>query len=282
MSRRLRRSAAAFVLPLALATLVACGSDPAEEEAGSSAAADPGLEAGEEMAVEDFVSLLEDAVSGESTARISIVSDDPGSPGLEGDIDYSVTPPSSRLTSQDDSGSGEVEVIQVGTATYVRSSEQGAKFLKSETPDVDGLSGGVGLDPAASLDTLRKGLESVTYQGADEVDGEEMVRYTLLVDSGELMDADLAELADLPAETTYDVWFDRQGRYRQMVTELMGEAEGQVTLRLSEWGQDVSIEAPADDEVFELPAIPDLPEVPEIPELPEMPTIPSVSPAPQG
>ncbi len=279
---RLRRTAAALVLPLALATLAACGSESADEPTGSSAAADPGLEAGEEMPAEDFVDILEEAVDAESAAHVTITADGQSGMDMEGDMDYSTTPPSSRMTIQDDTAGGEVEVIQVGKVSYLKAPEQGDKYLKMDMSGLDSLTGGgIGLDPGATLGKMKDAVKTVTYQGAEDVDGEEMTRYTLVLDTRKLMGpemAEMAELAELPEESTYEIWFDEDGLYRQLVSDL-GEAGGKVTMKLSDWGKDVSIEAPPADQVMEMPKMPEMPEIPEMPEMPEMP---SITPAPKG
>jgi hypothetical protein len=57
---------------------------------------------------------------------------------------------------------------------------------------------------------------------------------------------------DVPETVTYDVWFDGDGLFRRMEADL-GPDDGALTVVLSDWGADVTIEPPPSGEVTGLP-----------------------------
>ncbi|WP_110183215.1 LppX_LprAFG lipoprotein [Nocardioides solisilvae] len=258
----LRRTAAALVVPLALSSLVACGSE-SDEPSGSSAASDPGLEKGEEMPVEDFAEILEAALEGATTAAVTMTTSG-GQADVEmtGDIDYSTTPPSSKMTVQDET-TGEVELISLGAVSYVKSPDLGGKYMKIDLSGaMESLSGnGLGLDPGSSMENMKKGMKSVVHQGEEEVDGEDLTRYTLTLDTKAMLGDELGAVGGVPEEMAYDIWFDEDGLYRRVEADL-GSAAGTMTMTLSDWGKDVSIEEPPADQVTEMPEMPQMPSTP--------------------
>jgi hypothetical protein len=52
----------------------------------------------------------------------------------------------------------------------------------------------------------------------------------------------------MPENVTYDLWFDADGLLRRMQADL-GSDDGTMTVVLSDWGKDVTIQAPPASEV---------------------------------
>jgi hypothetical protein len=64
-----------------------------------------------------------------------------------------------------------------------------------------------------------------------------------------------AAASALPADESLDVWFDGDGRYKQMRMDAAGE---KVTEVFSDWGKKVSISAPPAGQVTDLGSLPGL------------------------
>ncbi|MCW2766057.1 MAG: hypothetical protein JWO11_2016, partial [Nocardioides sp.] len=57
---------------------------------------------------------------------------------------------------------------------------------------------------------------------------------------------------DIPKTVTYGMWFDGDGFFRQMNVDF-GATTGGLNVTYDHWGDPVSIEAPAPDEVTTMP-----------------------------
>ncbi|WP_181311261.1 LppX_LprAFG lipoprotein [Nocardioides campestrisoli] len=251
----LRRAAAAAAVPLVLTALAACGSESGDDEPqGGGTAVVGGAEPGEDVSTEEFVDLIAAAAEAATSAHVTMEVDGSAlSYESEGDIDYSTTPPSSRMTLTDESMEGEVESIQVDGFSYTLLPETDGKWLETDLSGLQEGLGGLGaFDPATSTDMLRAALTSVVYVGPDEVDGEDLERYSATVGTEEMMGEMLADsslpLPDLPDELTYDIWFDQEGLQRRLEVD-MGEGVGTTTMTMSDWGKEVRIEKPPADQI---------------------------------
>ncbi|WP_104106762.1 DUF6612 family protein [Nocardioides sp. 616] len=265
----LRRAAAALVLPVALTSVAACGSD----SSGSDKAADPGVKAGEQVETSEFMDTLSDSLENATTAHVTMTSEGQMATSMEGDVDYASEPPSSTLTMTNEmAGDEEIKVVMVDGVMYVQMGElSGGKYfkmdLKGEDNGILGQDMSEQLDPTAALRTMEKSITSVTYVGEEDVDGEELDRYTVIIDSAALLEEtlsgedDVPEDTGLPEEIEYDIWFDDEGRFTRTTMD-MGDTAGTMTMTLSDWGKDVEIEAPPADQVTEMPEMPTMPETP--------------------
>jgi hypothetical protein len=140
--------------------------------------------------------------------------------------------------------------------------EQAVKQLGAK--NAQGLLGATGQSPADALALLRK-VGSVTEVGSETVDGTKTTHYRATVDVEQAL-----ENAGAPAEALaavrasgvetqlpVDVWVgDDDGYVRKLhvdySTSTGGESfSGEVTMTLSDWGTDVSIDVPDDDETLD-------------------------------
>jgi hypothetical protein len=107
------------------------------------------------------------------------------------------------------------------------------------------------LDPTTQFEAFADAVTEATYDGAVELDGETLDHYTATVDTAKLLqqlpDAAVGQ-SGLPDSLTQEWWFDDEGRIRRFSSDFGGMA-GSVSLSLSEWGEDVTIEAPPADQV---------------------------------
>lgn len=276
---RTRLATIALSVPLGLAALTACGGDDSADEAapagsGSSAGAEEetdaeddgdaeevSVAAGEEISAEEFTDLMVSAFEKATTADITMEMT-AGGQEIEsvGQADYRTQPPSMRMEMSGMGGMGEMTMIMVDNVIYMRVAQMDDKFIKLDLDDPANPMGDSftnQLDPRAQAEVIEAGLVSATYVGEEEVGGEDLDRYTAVVDSEavfEQMELDPAAAGALPEEVTYDLWFDDEGRFAQMVVD-MGATAGEVAMRFENWGTDVDIEAPPASEVTDMGAM---------------------------
>lgn len=262
-----RRAAAALALPLALSGLAACGSD--SDPAGSSKAADPGVEEGEEIAPADFVDSMQESFEDATTAHVTMTNDGQFGINAEGDVDYSTEPPSMRMTMENEMLGGEIETVMVDGVMYMQMGAMGGdKFIKMDLSEQSGLMGEdltSRMDPSKALESMEAAIKTVTYEGEQEVDGEALDHYTLVIDTRKMLGKDGAKgmaATGMPAEMPYEIWFDDDGMFRRTSMD-MGEKAGKMVMTLDDWGKDVEIEAPPADQVTEMPEMPQMPESPQ-------------------
>lgn len=268
----LRRGAAAATLSvLALGGLAACGDDSsggdsATDTTNAAAAISDDLDEGDEVDPAEFVRIVTDGLEASTTAHITMDMSlgSAGEMTAEGDVDYTTDPAQVAMTMANPMGGGDMDVRMVDGIFYLSMGDltQG-KFIKLDPSEPDGPLAGMGLDkmldqmdPSQALKGMEDGLSTVVYAG--EEDG--LDHYELTVDiqkAVEQMGGALPEaaLADLPEELTYDLWLDDEGRFTRMtMDELpMGQMSGSMELAVSGWGEDVDIEAPAADQITEMP-----------------------------
>jgi hypothetical protein len=276
--RRLRRGGlVAAGTVLALTSLAACGGDDSADDAGSSASPSASSSAsgdapespaesdaaapvaGEEIDPEDFIAVYQAAVDQATTAKVTM---DQTASGLKGSgvLDFESDPVAMQMTATIAS-MGDIEMRLVDNVMYMKLPMLGDKFISFDLDDPNnplGSSFAEFIDPGAMLSAFSDGMESASFVGEEDVDGESMDHYTVVSDpSAMLADLELPEGApaiDLPKTQTIDVWFDQDGFFRQVVTDL-GEL-GKTSLTYDDWGTDVSIEKPPSDEVTTMPGAP--------------------------
>ena len=133
------------------------------------------------------------------------------------------------------------------------------KFVKYDLTDPAGLppelQGLVDqMDPLAAFKGFGDALTSVTFVGEEEVDGEDLDHYTLVMDTAKIADLkDLPAGAGVPDEIEYDAWFDDDFLFRQMKMSMDMATTVSVDAKFFDWGESVDIEAPDAADVVEGP-----------------------------
>lgn len=286
----LRRTGAALTLPLVLA-LSSCASDNDEKadessrestsakdteqdqskqatdgatpapEADSGAQAALEAEPGETVSSKDFTALMEAAFARASTAKISMTTEGATAMAARGEVDYTTKTPSMQLA-MTGGGAGEgqkIDVRLVDGAMYMSMGGMtGGKFVKFPLGDASNSPvDPAQLDPSRSLREFEKAAEKITYRGEEQIDGENLKRFTLVLNPTKMGNYDSEQLKTLPKKITYDVWFDGTSHFRQLRMG-MGKV-GTTTMKYSDWGQPVKISAPPADQVVEQPKMPSSP-----------------------
>jgi hypothetical protein len=280
-SHRRRLAVAGAVLPIALASLAACGSDDSGSESGSDGASDTSssgaAEAGESSAEEssssdapaagepvdpaDFVAEYKAAFTKADTAHMTMETAGETGFSAEGDVDYSTTPPSMQMTMASPMTGGDLDLRLVDGTLYMSMPDGGDTFYSFDLDDPNNPLGSgftEQLDPAKAFDSFQDAITSVTFVGEEDVEGERLRHYALVADGTKVAGnmAGEAPQGALPKELAYDVWLDGEGLFRKMASDL-GQA-GTLTMNIDDWGKDVSIEAPAKDQVTTMPGMPEM------------------------
>jgi len=173
----------------------------------------------------------------------------------EGDADYTKSPPELAMTMTMDSLGGDVEVRLVGGTMYMKSATFGDKWISIPLDDPNSPLGAIGsqLDVTKQIEVFADAITSATYVGPEDVDGESLDHYTATVDTEKLLQnlpSAPAGQAELPDTLTQEWWFDGDGLIRKFSQDIGGSA---TVMTLSDWGEDVDIEAPPADEVTTMP-----------------------------
>lgn len=276
----LRRTTAAAVTLLALASLVACGGDDdggkngSSSEAGTGSGSEPGdgtsgeasgdtsegsdpFDEGDPIEPVDFVDRYLEAMNLATTATLSMNFGGTAAVQGTGSADFSTTPPSMELTITDAGTGQDQRVIIVDGKMYLGLEPK--KFIFYDLKDEDNLLGTDltdQLDPRAMADVFRDGVTRASYLGEEDVDGESLEHYLVLLDSASVIgDADLP--SDAPTDgvaeaITIEVWFDDDGLLRRQEATL-GPTGDAVELTYDNWGVKVDITAPPKAQIVQLP-----------------------------
>lgn len=264
-----RTLAATAIAPLLATGLVACGDDPGTSASGPTGqvALSSDLSEGDTVDPAEFVKTVEDGITSSTTAHMTmdITAGAAGKVTAEGDVDYTSTPPSVAMTmTLPVGGAGEMDVRMVDGVMYLSMGRLTQdKFWKIDPSDPNGPLASMGLDkmmgqldPAKALEQMQDGISKVTYVGAE--DG--LDHYELTIDMKKTMAAMGGNLpsevqSQLPDSVTYDLWLDDQNRFTKMSMDdlPMGGTDASMQMTVSDWGKDVSIEAPPADQVTDMP-----------------------------
>lgn len=111
------------------------------------------------------------------------------------------------------------------------------------------------LDLDSTWDGWEAGATSATFVGVEDVDGEQLEHFEIVVDTAaatEAMGQDTSAMPTegMPAELTYDLWVDSEDLMRQMSFNIEGQT---VQMSIDNWGGDVEITAPDESQLVELP-----------------------------
>ncbi|OFE17592.1 hypothetical protein BA895_15195 [Humibacillus sp. DSM 29435] len=101
-------------------------------------------------------------------------------------------------------------------------------------------------DPSRMYDQFDKGLTKVKKIGTEAVDGEQMAKYDLTLDTKALGGSAAAGAASLPKTVRYTAWIDSKDHLRKVTFGLMGITS---TVTISKYGEPVDITAPAAKDV---------------------------------
>ncbi len=173
-----------------------------------------------------------------------------------GDMDMAAKPLEASLHLTSSTLGGDLTMLMVDNAMYMKSAMFGAKYVKVSMDDKNSPIGQMGLDsldPSAMFDRFSDAVSGGTYVGKETVDGSQTDHYRFTIDGKALASAVPSAAAgaagSIPKTESMDVWFDGDGRYRKMAMKVGAES---VTETFSDWGTPVSVKAPPAGEVQDM------------------------------
>jgi hypothetical protein len=114
-----------------------------------------------------------------------------------------------------------------------------------------GMADKMQVDPRDSMKAFRSGLREVTFLGVESVAGEELERYRITVNFRAAARAQgIGPMAGAPKTVDYDMWLDEGALMRRMELDMSGVT---MKMELSDWGEPVTVEAPARKDIVEAP-----------------------------
>jgi hypothetical protein len=232
----------------------AASTDAAVDTAADTAAGD--ATEGEEVPVEDFMAMLKSP--GEETLRSYTVAMtmNMGAQSLDmsGDVDLSEGEPSIDMD-MTMPGMGEITMVVVDGVVFLSMPGLTQEGMFMEVPPEQLGDAGATLeevDITATWDAW-EGAQQIIFVGEEDVDGTQMRRYEVTVDtqaaldaSGQTGDDAAAASAAIGEEIVYDVWVDDDDLMRRVTFAMEGAT---TELLVSNWGEEMDIQAPEADQI---------------------------------
>ena len=240
------------------ATTEAAPSEPTETESESEEPAEEPEEQSGGYDADELLAAMKAAVQDNETAHLVMdMSGNGQSMSAEGDVSYEGDTTTMQLTMQSpEMGQGAIEVRMVDGMLYMSMPPMTpeGKFLALDVNDPNSPFGNLGGvtqgDPMGTFKAFDEGLRDVKYLGSEDVDGEEMDHYVLTVDGKAAAKAQGSPAGSVPDEITYDLWLDDDDLMRRIQYTMTG---GGVTISMSDWGEPVTVKAPAKADIMEMP-----------------------------
>ena len=264
----IRKAAAAAIVPLALGSLAACGSDN-----GSSTAADPAASAsspaagtsthslGQTVDSAQFLAMVKAGASKLTTASFRMTMDFSGQQVTsKGALDMTGDSPAMKLSMDLGMGSATDMTLLDGTM-YVAMPGGNGTYMKMDLTDPNGPFGSLGntiggIDPKSLMDQMSPDVfKKVVHDGTETVGGQQLERYSVTIDTSAvpmLKGMPSSSTASLPKTMTYDLWLDHQGRMAQF--KMLMKKVMSMTMTYSDFGAPVDITAPAPAKVQAMPS----------------------------
>lgn len=275
----LRRTLALAAAPVLLAALTACGgsddsgeaADPPAASSESPAASDEASEGateesddtdaaeGDEVDKEEFLADFQEGMEDATTANVTMTTTAAGTTfDAEGEVDYTTDPPSLAMTMKNPAmGNQAMDVRLVDGTFYLNMGQMSqGKFYEIDLDDPNSPLGDVGsladaMDPVRQFEMFAAGLDTVTFVGEEEVDGDDLEHYVLTVDTTKVEALQQSGAAGVPETLEYDLWLDDDDRMRQVKIDMGSTAT--VDMKVFAWDEPVDIEAPSANEIAPLP-----------------------------
>lgn len=149
-------------------------------------------------------------------------------------------------------GMGAIHMILADGSAYMSMPGMTEEGQFVEMP-LEELMGEEGTDLTEQMDMTGQwddwaNAQSVTLVGQEDVNGEQMDHYQLVLDTTQMEDSE----AGMPPELTYDVWVDSSDFMRMVSFDI----DGSVTeMTMDNWGEPVDIQAPDESQLTEIPGM---------------------------
>ncbi|MHC6177365.1 DUF6612 family protein [Glutamicibacter sp. X7] len=261
-SSRKITAVASIVLAASLG-LAGCGDNGATGETGASQ--EQQQPANQQMTADNFVQRMSDAQYKAGSAHMNMKMNAAGTDmNIDADIKIAEDPKDVAMKMTMPIQDMKAVMILIGNELYMNMGDATQnKFTKlpdsmKEQMNFDQITSQ--MNPAASAEQLKSALKDFKAEAGEEIDGVKTTKYVLTVDTKKAMEAS-GQSEQLPPEAlkqlgdtlTYEMYVgDADDLPRRMV---MNVADTPMTANFSKWGEDVTIEAPAEDELIEMPGM---------------------------
>jgi len=258
-----------LALPVAATLLLgatACSTSDETPTGGSTPGASQGAEKpaggdGFELTATSFADMVDKQIDAGTYHTSMTIGADELTINAEGDARLTAEGAEMSMTMTVPGLDGGMELRMVGGKLYMNMGEMtGDKFYVIDPTDSDdpiASSFGSSLDQMSateSMESIKDAIVSVEKSGDPEtIDGVEAQPYEVVVDTSKVTGAVAEQFAQareagatLPTTFTYVYYVGSDGLPRKMTMNLEGSA---TEMTFSGWGEDVTIEAPADDQL---------------------------------
>ncbi|MFD5213088.1 DUF6612 family protein [Microbacterium sp. NPDC058345] len=206
------------------------------------------------MTADDFVQRINDAQYEAGSSHFVQTMDVQGQKiETSGDLVVDEDPSKVKMTM---TMAGGIEMRMVDGELYLNMGEvTGGKFYQApkdgSNPMVEQLNSSVGqANIGQQLEAFKTALKDFkAEEGAETIDGVETTKYTLTLDTEKLFEAQKTEVpegADIGDTIEYEMFVGPDDLPRRLVMDIAGTA---MNMEFSNWGEDVTVEAPPADQI---------------------------------
>jgi hypothetical protein len=202
----------------------------------------------EPLTVQNFVERASHAQSEAKSMHFTMTGSAQGlAMELTGQVRADEDPMKTAVVMSGDVAGTPLEIRFVEGVMYLNMGElTGGKFATGGSSPLDSLGG---VDLSSQLDAFDAALIACEQDGEEKIDGVDTTRFVLTLDPVKMAEATGTPVPEGTPETvTAELFVDRDDLPRRLVMDM-----GTVTMEqnFSKWGEPVTIEAPAADEILE-------------------------------
>ncbi|MBB2987681.1 LppX_LprAFG lipoprotein [Terracoccus luteus] len=227
---------------------------PATSAAPAPTSSDAGDASGGQAAGEvdkaEFIGRLKSAMAGVSSAHVDMQMSGQGQKvSVQGDTRLSSGDQAMKMSMS--MAGMDIDMVVLDKKVYMKgmpgvAAGKWAAFDASSSIAKQMAASADSADPKKMFDAFEQGATKVKKVGTEKVDGEDMERYELTLDTKKALSASGAGAAgaaagSMPSTITYDVWVDSKDHMRKVDFDVAGV---KATVMMGKYGEPVDITAP--------------------------------------
>lgn len=219
---------------------------PTSSDAGDAS----GGQAAGEVDKAEFIGRLKSAMAGVSSAHVDMQMSGQGQKvSVQGDTRLSSGDQAMKMSMS--MAGMDIDMVVLDKKVYMKgfpgvAAGKWAVFDESSSIAKQMAASADSADPKKMFDAFEQGATKVKKVGTEKVDGEDMERYELTLDTKKALSASGAGAAgaaagSMPSTITYDVWVDSKDHMRKVDFDVAGV---KATVMMGKYGEPVDITAP--------------------------------------